>query len=198
MRPLRLAKQYPVYHGSRLMHAVPTRVPVHTSQLSPIHSFKLPLAGFTLIELLIAIVVLAVLITIAAPNFSSVIANNRATAAANELLSTLQFARSEAVKLNRDVTVCGGADCESASDNWANGWVVLRGNTLLRVRDPFPAGVEITGEPQELAFRPAGNVVLVEGTGLSFAIRANGGPGADRCLTLQATGRSSISPVACP
>jgi type IV fimbrial biogenesis protein FimT len=199
MKPSHLDNRYSEHPGSLRTDAVRTRRDVDVNSVTQSRSPEPLTGGFTLIELLVAIVVLAVLVTIAAPSFSSMVANNRATAAANELLGTLQFARSEAVKLNRDITVCGGSEinCDSPTVNWENGWVVLRGGTLLRVRDAFPTGVEITG-PQQLAFRPAGNVDLTEGNSLSFDVRATAGSGTCRNLALTASGRSSVSTVPCP
>src|SRR5687768_5278862 len=62
--------------------------------------------GFTLIELMITIGVLAVLVMLAIPSFTTVINNNRLAANANELIASLQLARTEAVRRNTRITVC--------------------------------------------------------------------------------------------
>jgi type IV fimbrial biogenesis protein FimT len=147
-------------------------------------------SGVTLVELMVALAVFAILVTIGIPSFTNLIANNRVTAAANELLSTLQFARSEAVKRNEDI-VARPTD----GINWSGGWVVRRGATDLRTRHAQHASVTIakTGLAS-LTFRPAGNVV---GSG-NFSIEVAGSAGATRCLTLEASGRGFVSPGACP
>ena len=61
--------------------------------------------GFTLLELMVTIAVLAILTTIAIPNFRDLVQNNRVTTQANELVSALTFARTEAVKRGRNVEV---------------------------------------------------------------------------------------------
>jgi len=66
--------------------------------------------GFTLIELMLALGVAAVIISIAAPNMRTFILNNRLSATANEMLRSIQTARSEAAKRQQNVVVCMTAD----------------------------------------------------------------------------------------
>lgn len=61
-------------------------------------------AGFTLTELLIVIAIAAILLTIAVPSFQPLFAKLRLEGAANELNADLQYARSQAVADNRNVT----------------------------------------------------------------------------------------------
>lgn len=74
-----------------------------------------PRAGFTLIELMVTIAVLAVVVTLAAPSFASVINGNRLTGASNELAALLQLGRMEALRRNQPVVVCPVADPEASS-----------------------------------------------------------------------------------
>lgn len=52
--------------------------------------------GFTLVELMITIVLLAIIIAIAIPNFTQFIRNNQVQAKADELKTFLQYARGQA------------------------------------------------------------------------------------------------------
>ena len=54
--------------------------------------------GFTLIELLMAIVVGGILLAIAVPSFQSFVLNDRDIGQVNSLVSSFNYARSEAVK----------------------------------------------------------------------------------------------------
>lgn len=71
-------------------------------------------AGFTLIELMVTVAVLVILVAIAIPSFTGIINANRLTAASNELVAALQYARSEAIRTNRRAIAClstSGAGC---------------------------------------------------------------------------------------
>lgn len=146
--------------------------------------------GLTLIELLITIAVAAVLLGIAAPSFTALIENNRAANAANELLGSLQHARSEAVKRARTVRLCPSADGASCVDgtDWGAGWIVsfdeAGASVVLRVVGAFPAGVAITG-PAQQAFEAAGNAAAA-----SFAIGV--GAATVRNVCTEASGRSEV------
>ncbi len=61
--------------------------------------------GFTLIELLVTMAVLVIMATIAIPNFQGMVERNKVAADYNEVLATLNYARSESVKRREDVAV---------------------------------------------------------------------------------------------
>lgn len=66
--------------------------------------------GFTLIELMVAVAVIAILATVAAPSFQEIMHRNRLTAAANEYVAALQTARMEAIRRNRRAVLCPTTD----------------------------------------------------------------------------------------
>lgn len=79
-----------------------------------------------MIELLVTIAVAAILMSLAAPSFQSLIASNRLSSKTNELVTTLNLARSEAIRKGKRVVVCrsaDGANC-AASGDWSSGWLV--------------------------------------------------------------------------
>jgi type IV fimbrial biogenesis protein FimT len=85
-------------------------------------------AGFTLVEMMTVMMIVAVMITIAAPSFMGLMARNTLTSKMNEMVGAIQAARSEAVTRNTTVTMCRrspGADTCDTSGGWQNGWLVF-------------------------------------------------------------------------
>ena len=81
--------------------------------------------GITLIELMVTIAIAAGLIASAVPNFEETIRNNRMVTQINELHASLNFARSEAIKRNSNITICRSSNGSSCTDDWKNGWIVF-------------------------------------------------------------------------
>jgi len=111
-------------------------------------------AGFTLVELMVTIVVLAILLAIGIPAFASLIASNRLTSATNELIASLQAARTEALRRNARVTVCPAApNANACSGAWRDGWMAFvdqtpgnapapeSANDILFRGGPLPTGI---------------------------------------------------------
>jgi type IV fimbrial biogenesis protein FimT len=104
-------------------------------------------AGFTLVELMVTVTVSVVLIAIAAPSFGTLLVKRSVQVAADNLVSDLRFARSEAIKLSRTVSVCSATTSTacSAGASWKDGWIVFvdadgdgsldAGEQVLRVQD---------------------------------------------------------------
>jgi type IV fimbrial biogenesis protein FimT len=86
-------------------------------------------SGFTLLELMITIALLAVLLSFGIPNFRDFIRNARMTAAANDVLADMNFARSEAIKRRVPVTLCkSNSDhdaCDDDDDTPFRNWIVF-------------------------------------------------------------------------
>ena len=104
------------------------RVRFEQACLYIIHAMKSPIVGFTLIELLVAITVAGILAAIAIPAFNNFVMNDRDATQINSLASSLNYARSMAVKLNTQggVEVCPSTDGQTCNaPNWGLGWVVL-------------------------------------------------------------------------
>ena len=87
--------------------------------------------GVTLIELLVALSVMAIVLTLGVPAFTDFFASGRMSAAANDVVSAMHLARSEAIKRRRSVTVCASGNASSpnpacsAAANPGVGWLEL-------------------------------------------------------------------------
>ncbi len=82
--------------------------------------------GFTLIELIVAMAVMVVFVTVAVPAFQTLTMNNRLITQNNTLISSLNLARSEAVKRVVPVTVCASTNKTSCNTSqWERGWIIF-------------------------------------------------------------------------
>jgi len=75
---------------------------------------------------MVTIAVLAIILAIAVPSFTSLINSNRLSSQVNELVAGLQYARFESLRRNVRTTVCqttNGTSCSNAA-NW-DGWLIF-------------------------------------------------------------------------
>ena len=143
-----------------------------------------------MVELMITMLVLAILATIGIPSFTALIANNRATTATNELLTALQYTRSEAVRQNARVEICSSTDGQTCSteNEWHNGWIVLWNVEPIQIGPALNPAIEILGPPS-VTFGSAGEATAGVG---QFQVTSTGGAGATRSLCLEASGRAFV------
>lgn len=84
--------------------------------------------GFTLIELMVVVALVAILAMLATPSWTEMRIRNALRSSVNDFTSSLQFARSEAVRLNNPVTICPSSDGVNCTDTGYNlGWIVRTG-----------------------------------------------------------------------
>ena len=145
--------------------------------------------GFTLIELMTVISVLAVLAAAAAPSMQSLIASQRARAAANDLVTDMLMARSEAVKRNRDVIV-------SPAGTWTGGWVIQTVATSEVIGRRNPTGsIQVTRSPANITYDGAGRL---SGATSTVRFELYDGHNIYRCITVDPSGQPSTKTKACP
>jgi type IV fimbrial biogenesis protein FimT len=96
--------------------------------------------GFSLVELLFTITLSSILLTLAFPVYRHLILELRLFILTDRVSSTLYYARSEAIRNQRVITICKSKDGKRCSGSWKDGWIVLINKSptpkLLRV---YPA-----------------------------------------------------------
>jgi type IV fimbrial biogenesis protein FimT len=128
--------------------------------------------GYSLIELLFTVAILGTLLALALPNFQDTIESNVTNSQAKLLITTLNLARSEAIKRGTNVGICpsdDGLDCDAAS--WSTGWIVFVdvngdadgangsvdvGDTIIRVFDALGANSVLTGTTDFMEYNSFG------------------------------------------
>lgn len=125
--------------------------------------------GFTLIELMTTLVVAAILTTIAVPSYRYFIESGRLTAATNDFVGAVTYARVEAMKRNGgptgsgQVVVCASTDsstCAASPATWASGWIVFwdqnadgaccntaSGDARLKAHDALASNMTVVTNP---------------------------------------------------
>lgn len=88
------------------------------------------LSGFTIIELMIVLIIVAIGVALAAPNFVSIIEKRQLTAATEDIAAFMVFAQSEAIKHNQEVTIHLR---RSGHTNWCVGAIL--GSTTCDCRE---------------------------------------------------------------
>jgi type IV fimbrial biogenesis protein FimT len=117
--------------------------------------------GFTIIELMVTLGVVAILIAVAVPSFSSMVKGNRLSTQVNMVMADIHLARSESVKRGVRVIMCRSASpnittptCGGTAQDWSTGYLVFTGedgnntyqagtDTLIRRGQPAQDGVDL-------------------------------------------------------
>lgn len=105
--------------------------------------------GFTLVELMITIALLAIVATIAVPNFTQFIRNNQVQAKASELKTFLQYARGQAVTTHKTYIVTAGSDAWDV--NPVGGAVERKLEFNTAQAQPRPSSLTLTFAPNGTA-----------------------------------------------
>jgi len=107
--------------------------------------------GFTMMQLLVTVALIGIISSIAMPSLTGLLVSNKLTAYANQLVTGLNVARSEAVKRNTRVTLRKKGD-----SGYESGWNIFldtNGNntfesgtdTLIKTFEAFPSGYTLIG-----------------------------------------------------
>jgi len=156
--------------------------------------------GMTLVEMMVVVALIGIGLTIATPSFNAMISRNQATTQINELITSINLARSEASRISGTVSI--QATNPGVNFDFVNGWCVVAGssgNCNGPVIRNFPAlqGVDSlrlseSGTLQFDAFGALNNATANR----TFRFC---GPIKSRLITISLVGRISLSDtVVCP
>lgn len=152
--------------------------------------------AFTLIELMVTMSVLAVIIGMAVPSFSGIVANNRSASLGEELNSVLNVARSEALKRSNRVSICASSDGISclAAGKWNKGWLVFVDTalsdtaptpiigTIIKYKSDLPDSATVTATSNET------DIKFMRFTGSGILAKSNSSDIYPRVFSIKTTG----------
>lgn len=158
--------------------------------------------GFTLVEAMVTLAVAAILLAWAVPSMQSFISRNQMSTEVNNFMASLYFARSEAVKRLRDVSLCpttDGTEC-IVSEDWSQGWMAYAdldnnntfnsGDIVIQTNPAIP--LSNSGNVTFITFNPRGS-----SNGGSFSFTDSSGIAGPRCVTLSPAGRAYAKVASC-
>jgi type IV fimbrial biogenesis protein FimT len=161
--------------------------------------------GYTLIELFIGLAIAAVVVGMALPSFAGLMHNNRRTTAINTLSSTLNYARSEAIKRSLPAVICKGNPVDGCDKTrqWHDGWIVFvdeNGDKAWSGDEPLLWTQDALAREQTLEWSafPSSNYVIYYPNGSAssngtFTFCDNRGPTEARSLIIARSGRVRVS-----
>ena len=170
--------------------------------IRPLRGVHRRLRGFTLVELLMTLAVVAVLVTFAVPSFHSMLDSGKLTTASNALLSSIQLARSEAIRRGGRVVLCKSSDGLACAERggWEQGWMVFhdanndgerdRSEPVIQRMQPLAASLRLTGNStvaKDVSFLSTGG-----GFQAGTLTVCNPSAGQARLIVLNAAGRPRI------
>ena len=97
-------------------------------------------AGFSLVELMVTLSIAAILLAIGVPSMTDLIRDARLASQSDLLVSTLNLARTEAVKQRSNFKVCPSAtpntdilvNCLAGNTAWSTGWITINGANITQ------------------------------------------------------------------
>ena len=104
--------------------------------------------GFSLIELLVTLSLVSILLFVAAPGMTNLIADSRVAEACHRVRASLALARSEAIRRSTTVTLCASVDSQSCAGRAKQGKYLW--SQLLLFKDNNADRMFFTADQDEL------------------------------------------------
>lgn len=159
-------------------------------------------AGFGLIEFLVALTVVAILGSLGAASYSSVVGRTRVVGAASDLLHAIELTRSEAAKRGMRVTLL------PVGGDWSGGWSVFvdsngnrqvdAGEPLIHRHAPLHSATRVIANstPGYIAFGSSGRPQQYSGAFLAATLTLCDN-GVSRSVVLAKSGRPRMDTGTC-
>jgi prepilin-type N-terminal cleavage/methylation domain-containing protein len=150
--------------------------------------------AFTLIEMMTGLLILAILFLIAMPAGSHLVAENHTQTQVSQLISLIDYARTEAISRNENIILCKTSDYLSCNGDWRDGQMVqTKQNQLLRTATALPLGDRLIwnssgGTDDYLELLPTGYTNGQRGT--FYYCSANENHNYSREVVVMSTGRT--------
>ena len=160
--------------------------------------------GSTLVEQLAVLAIIGTSTVLALPGLEGLVADAKRTATVNDLVATVQLARSEAIKRRVPIALCpsrDGASCSATLDDWGRGWIMFanadqdsppvldHGEPMLAQGGPARAGQALRVNRAAFAFKPFG----MRSTNGSFVVCDRRGPAQARAVVVSPIGRPRVT-----
>ena len=143
-------------------------------------------AGFTAAEILVVLTIVGILVAIAIPSMSRMLATQAVRSAAYDLTADLTYARSEAIARGQNISLKA-----ASGTDYKQGWTIEDpAATKLRTQAARGADIVFVGSGGTLTFDKTGRVTT--GAPASFGIYPKGTSVQDyqkRCVQLDPSGR---------
>lgn len=167
-----------------------------------------------MLELLITIVIASVLMAVALPSFRSLLGDSQMVATSNDFVTSIQIARSEAIKRGTFAGLCpsttpGAASAVCATNlGWTAGWIVFAddngngqrdaGEDLVGQKDARSNGFTFTPDAvfgSLIYFNSDGGAANTSATPVSGVVVIKYGNDEERQVNISASGRiSTVTP----
>ncbi len=165
--------------------------------------------AYSLYDTLVSLTVAGTLAATGIPAFQQIVSSQRLTVAANELLTAINLARSEAIKRGERAVLCpsrNGSRCLPANEHhtpWQQGYLLYMDSNASRELDADepvlmifepPPGVSIHSSRyrDQLSYLPSG---LAPGSNLTFTLCPDRGRGSGRKVVVSNTGRPRVTMI---
>lgn len=174
-----------------------------------------------MIELMVAIAIVAILTTLAAPSFKQLIQSNTMSSNVNSFLADMRYARSESIRRGGGVIMCRSNAPEAASpvcnnlsgpggNGWVSGWIIFydqdrdgtriasSSDPVLRVQAPITSIDSIVelkaSPPAKFQFTATGRLLnLSSATSLQFGSNVMFANEVQRVVCVSLGGRARIA-----